>query len=230
MSIDLVQLVRLQFDIQIKVTGTPTTHALPALARDAQALTIGCALGNAHLDRPSDAAHGVVLPYLGGRDKNFDFDTSDHVLQPHLNAGFEVLTRHAELRVATSTTCPTTVETRQQIEQVDVSEVLKALRARLPTEAVPPVGRRSEILPRLVGTHLVVRGTLLHVFQDLVGFTYLLELLLGVLLLGDVRMVFAGQLAIRLLDVLFGRAAFDTQNGVVIFLFHAGPSVLDGAK
>jgi len=40
-----------------------------------------------------------------------------------------------------------------------------------------------------------------------VGLLQLLELLLGVLFLADVRMVLAGELAIRALDVLLARVA-----------------------
>src|SRR6185312_7807568 len=57
-----------------------------------------------------------------------------------------------------------------------------------------PVGRRAEILPGLVvGSEPVVGRTLFRVAQHLVGLADLLELLLGVVLLADVRRVFARQ-------------------------------------
>src|SRR5439155_20159811 len=64
------------------------------------------------------------------------------------------------------------------------------------------------------------RSPLLRILQRLVRFADLLEALLGVGFLRYVRMEFAGELAIRALDVLCARVALHTENGVVILVFH----------
>src|SRR5581483_8580651 len=72
-------------------------------------------------------------------------------------------------------------------------------------EAARPIRRRPELLPGLpVAAELIVRGTLLRVFQYFVGLLHFLELLLGVFLLADIRMIFTGETAVGLLDVLGG--------------------------
>src|SRR5690348_17611519 len=83
-----------------------------------------------------------------------------------------------------------------------------------------PVRRWLEVLSRLVGAQLIVGRALLRVLERLVGLGDFLELRLGVLLLGHVRMIFPGELAIRRLD-LVGRGRFlDAQDRVVVLVFH----------
>ena len=60
----------------------------------------------------------------------------------------------------------------------------------------------QELLPGRVLAQLVVGGALFRVGEDRVGLVDLLHALLGVRLLGDVRMVFARKLAIGLADLL----------------------------
>ena len=74
-----------------------------------------------------------------------------------------------------------------------------------------PVGRRSEFLSRLqILGQLVVRGTLLCVAEDLVGLADLLKLRFGAWVLVDVRMEFAGELAIGPLHLVLCRAPLHT--------------------
>ena len=68
---------------------------------------------------------------------------------------------------------------------------------------------------------LVVGGALLGVGEDLVGLLRLLEFLLGTLVVRvAVRVVLHRELAVGLLDVLFGRVPVDAQNRVVVALCH----------
>jgi len=53
--------------------------------------------------------------------------------------------------------------------------------------------------------------------QHVIGFGDVLELLLGFLGLVDVRMVFAGELAVRLLDVVVRSVLGDTKDFVEVF-------------
>ncbi len=67
---------------------------------------------------------------------------------------------------------------------------------------------------------MIVSGTLLGILQDLVRFLDLLELLLGVRLFADVRMKFARQTAIGLLDLIGSGRTGNAQHLVVITVFH----------
>jgi hypothetical protein len=105
----------------------------------------------------------------------------------------------------------------EEVREVDVAQVLALARA----EAVEPVGRRTEILPRpIAAAEAVVGGALFLVAQRLVCLGDLLELLLGVLLLRDVRVVLAGELAVGLLDVFLGRVPLYAEDLVVILVLH----------
>src|SRR5207248_4682268 len=95
----------------------------------------------------------------------------------------------------------------EEVREIDVAQVLRAAGA----EAVEPVGRRSEVLPGPEAAEAVVGGALFLVAQRLVGLGDFLELLLSVLLLRDVRVVLARELAVSLFDLLLARAALDAQ-------------------
>ena len=89
-----------------------------------------------------------------------------------------------------------------------------------------PSGRRAEILTRVVAAELVVGCALFLVGQRLVGLGHGLEFFLGVLFLGHVRMVFAGEPAVRLLDVFIRGAALDPEGGVIVLVFHGVTSFI----
>ncbi len=63
-------------------------------------------------------------------------------------------------------------------------------------------------------------GSLLIVFQDLIGFADLFEAGLGSRLLIDIRMEFSGEPAIGLLDLVRRRVALDSENLVIVLVFH----------
>ena len=86
-----------------------------------------------------------------------------------------------------------------------------------------PAGRRPELLtgPPIVA-ELVVGGAFFGVAQHFVGLGDLLETVLGVGLLANVRVIFASQPTISLLDVLFRGIAGHAENLVVVLVFHAG--------
>src|SRR5690606_35174915 len=113
-----------------------------------------------------------------------------------------------------------TTEAREQIAQI---EVLEAAR----TEARFPVLRGLEVLTRPVAAQLVVGGPFLRIGKGLIGLRNFLESLFRVRFLRDVRMVFAGELAVGLLDLVLGRPALDAQGGVVILVFHGSAGEWD---
>ena len=92
-------------------------------------------------------------------------------------------------------------------------------------ETLAPVGRRAEVLPRPpVRPELVVGRALLRVLEHFVGFLQLLEARLGVLLLADVRVVLAGQLAVGALDLVLRGGARHAHDLVVVLVAH-GPTL-----
>src|SRR5690606_8479587 len=88
-------------------------------------------------------------------------------------------------------------------------------------EVLLPVGRRPELLagPPMRSERVVGR-TLLGVAQHLVRFAELFEALFGIRLLADVRMVFAGEAAVRALDLLLRRVSLDAHDLVVVLVLH----------
>jgi hypothetical protein len=77
----------------------------------------------------------------------------------------------------------------------------------------------KSVLP--VGTEGIVCLSLLRVAEDRVGLVYLLEALLGILIVRvNIGMMFARELAISLFDLLFARALIDAKNLVVVFIIH----------
>src|SRR5205085_2544100 len=98
-----------------------------------------------------------------------------------------------------------------------------AAAARAPgRKALVPVVRWLEVLPGAEAAEVVVGGALLLVLQGLVGLRHLLEFLLCIRLLGDVRVVLARELAVGLLDVVVAGAALQAEGLVVVLVFHPG--------
>src|SRR5690606_12629214 len=84
-----------------------------------------------------------------------------------------------------------------------------------------PVRRRPELLTSLpIRAERVVRGPLLGVAQDLVGLADLLEALLGVRLLADVRVILARKAAVGALDLVLRRVPGDAHDLVVVLVLH----------
>src|SRR5262249_47458300 len=127
-----------------------------------------------------------------------------------------VLARNLEIAPAEAAAEPASAERLEQVRQVDAAEVGFLLSAAAAPKAAEPVRRRPKVLSRAVAAEAVVGGALLLVLQRLVGLGHLLELLLGVRLLGDVRVVLARELAVGLLDLVVGGAALDTEGLVVV--------------
>jgi hypothetical protein len=140
------------------------------------------------------------------------------LLQRDAGVDLVVLARDRERartgRAASGAASP--AQSGKEVGQIDVVE------GELPAAVfLLPVGRRAEVLPRLVGAaQAVVGGALLGVFQGLVGFPDFLEFLLGIGLLGDVGVILAGELAVRLLDVVGARRAPDAERAVIVLVFN----------
>src|SRR5690606_10284844 len=86
---------------------------------------------------------------------------------------------------------------------------------------IPARRWREFAAARAVLAHVVVFAALVGILQDFIGLAEVLETLLGVLLLADVRMVFAREAPVGLLDVVGRRLFIDAHDFVIVFEFHA---------
>ena len=93
-----------------------------------------------------------------------------------------------------------------------------------PADPLAPVevAGRAALLPLGVGlAQLVVAGALLGVAQDLVGLVDLFKAVLGLLVAGvAVGVIFHGQVAVDLFDLVGTGAARDAEDLVVVVIFH----------
>src|SRR6185369_9163748 len=106
-------------------------------------------------------------------------------------------------------------ELGKEIAEVGGLGVGKAAAGEL--EAGVPVRRRAEFLPWLAApAELIVGGALLGVGEHGIGLVDLLHARFGVRLLGDVRVVLAGELAEGFLDVRRSGVAGNTKLRVVV--------------
>ena len=179
-------------------TGRRCARAQPraALAGDAQLLPVGDAARDAHLDRMRDAAHAALLVVLQHAKVELELGPMEGLVERDF--------RH-RLVVGTGPCCGRGPAWRAP--RACPARPANRSANRCPRRSLPPGewgsqsggGRKSS--PVGSGPSLVVGGAFFRVLQRLVGLRDLLELGLGVLLLGDVRMVLARQLAVGVLDV-----------------------------
>src|ERR1700733_1709943 len=83
-----------------------------------------------------------------------------------------------------------------------------------------PVRRRLKILSGLMRAELVVGRPLFRILEGLICLGDFLEFFFRPGFLGNVGMVFARQTPIGLLDRFIARAAFESEDGVIVFVFH----------
>ncbi len=79
-------------------------------------------------------------------------------------------------------------------------------------EAAAPVGWRAEFLASVVlsATQRIVGSTLFGIAQHAISFVQLFGARVGIRFLADVRMIFADQLAISFLDLVFAGSLGDS--------------------
>ena len=88
-------------------------------------------------------------------------------------------------------------------------------------KACIPVRRRLEVRTWSVGlTQPVIGGALFGIAENFVGFTDVLEFRLGPVFLIEVRMILAGKFAVGALDFILCRSFFDTQQRLIVLVFH----------
>src|ERR1700758_1626347 len=107
----------------------------------------------------------------------------------------------------------------QRFEKIAVIRIAPSRTTEL--KAGAPIGRRTKILAcRMSLAQLIVGGALLRTPQYLVGLADLLETGFCVLLLADIRVIFASELAVGLLDLRLGGIARPAHDLVVVLKLH----------
>src|SRR3984957_12188289 len=138
-------------------------------------------------------------------------------IEQHLRMMVFAASRTERAAVASRTLPPLRAE--QRLEEVAEGRVAPARTTEF--EAGIPVRRRAKILARRMPlSQLIVGGALLGTLENLIGFADVLEACFGVLFLADVRMIFASELAIGLLDLRLGGIARHTHDLVVVLVLH----------
>jgi len=204
----------MQRDIEIEIAVAPAVDPFSPLAREAQALAVGGAAGNAHLELARDTAHEPILVVFGHRELELDLGTVKSLLERDVDRNLVVLARHADFAPG-ALGPPTSRQSGKKVRQVDILESGWRF-----AELLPPFRRRPEFLTGGVAPELVVRGALFRVLERRVRFRDFLEFLLGAAFLGDVGVVLPRELPIRLLDVVFAGVARDPEDRVIVFVFH----------
>src|SRR5262245_1316103 len=162
------------------------------------------------------------------------------VFEADLHLGFDVPTAHCE-RGAARRAAPGPEESFKEIAEStgaaytsseNIAEVaVLDPRALPPSSAIwRPSRRRREIGPGLpVGAELIVAFAFFRIGEDFVGLTDLLELFFRRFVVGiNVRMVFAREFAIRLLNLVRGRCARDAQSLVIVVKLYCHKQGLAG--
>lgn len=91
------------------------------------------------------------------------------------------------------------------------------------TRPALPARRWPEILPGLpVAAQLIIGGAFFRIAQHLVSFGNRFEMLLGLRLLADVRVILASQPAVDFLDVFRRGVAGEAEDLVIVLVFHTG--------
>src|SRR3954465_8665047 len=198
-------------DLQVEVAWRAAVRPRTPLAAQPQPLAVGGAGRNAR----GEAAAVELHRALGAAESFFKREAP---------GDFVILARESHGRTAAGAAAPAEAGCAaegakgfEQVAKVHPAQILAAAAA----EALEPVGRRAEILPRPeAAAQAVVGGALFLVAQGFVRLGDLLEFLLGVGFLRDVGMVLARELAVGLLDLVLARRAGHPEDLVVILVFH----------
>src|SRR5438309_1546414 len=203
--------MRMQRDIEIQVAVASAVQPLASLAGQAQALAVGGALGNARLEGAPHAARETAVVVLGDAQLQVHLGAAVGFFQRDVRRDLVVLPGHWNLAAAPSGAVHPARQAGEQISQIDIVE-----RERAPAELLLPSRGRPELLSRTMAAQLIVGGAFFRIPQSFIGFAELLELLLGIPFLGNIRMILSRELPVRVLDLLGARLAVDAHHAVVV--------------
>ena len=197
-----------------------TVEPLATLGRQTQALAIDGARRNSRLDvvrHATQPSRGIVFRHgqleIERRAAKGIFDADFH-------GHFEILAGHG--RRARQKLPPPRAPKRVNRSAKSTSSKENC---SLPPLLARPFRRRAEFLALRSRAECVVGGAFFRVLESPVGLGNLLEALLGLRLLRDIRMIFLRQPAVGLLDFLLRSAALDAECGVVVAVLHFDPVI-----
>ena len=212
-------------DLQVQVAGGGVTNTGRALATQPDALALGYAGGNLHLERALLPDQVAPLVETGDLVADGAGLAAECVLEENRQGQLDVLAAPGEMlaRVTLARAVPGLPE--HLLEKVGKAALEVAAGGRLESTGLPAGRRLERSRPAGLAQHVVL-GPLLGVLEYLIGLGHLLELFLGVALGADIGVEFARQPAIGRLDGLVIGILVHTENFVVILEFHVRVSVV----
>src|SRR5699024_2871052 len=210
---------RVLFRSQEQITGRAAANAGAALALEADTLVVDRAGGHLHIECPvlvgQAPATGVILRH-----------TQAHLLA---GVGYRVLQEQRQIHfgIATGTS------SRLALEATATEQILEKFREiRLIAEFgikstgvasavwLAPIGLGFKTAALAVAPQLIVFCAFVRILEHFIGFGHFLEPLIGVIFLGDIRMIFTCQLAVSGFDGLVVGVGLDAEDVVVVLEFH----------
>ena len=230
--------MRPDVDLQVQITRTSTTRRLLTLTRKANQLPISHARRNRDANCVRLHVQRAIRLQIRALQLERARSSLECLLQIDINTRMMIASGAASSSTTerAATRAPKAAAAKQRREEVaEAFCFLEFLRARSAApgtaatlarsaselETTAPVRRGPECLSGLPFTaELVIRGPLLGILQNLVGFLDLLELLFRFGLFADVRVELAREAPVRFLDLVRSRGSGHAQNFVIVPIFH----------
>ena len=217
----------LEVHFEIEIAGRAATDPGRALAGQADHLAFAHSLGDAYIEIVLGQYHTAAVVLARRTQGNGPGVAAVGGLQVEQDLGMMIVAPGPESAARAEAAAPRAAHAAKEFGK-EIAEVRglgggKSTAAEL--EPGVPVRWRPEFLSLpVVAAQLVVGGALLGIGEHRIGLVDLPHSLLGIRLLGDVRMVLARQLAKRLLDLVGAGIPGDAQNLIVVLEFHrCGP-------
>ncbi len=219
-AIDTEALMRLEVDFEVEIARRPTGEPRRALPGQTDQLPFAHTLRNLHVERARGERYPPSRADLWHAQADLARTAGPRIVEIDDDARVVVLPTSFRPTHASPATAADVAEQLGE-EVAEIGRIFRRNAVAGELEAGVPIGRRTEILSRLVlMPELVVGGAPLWVGEHGVGFVHFLHVCIGIRLLRHVRMVFACQLAVVFLDLVGAGRALDAKYLVVIPEFH----------
>lgn len=208
-AVALELLVRAHFDLDQRVASGTAEFAITAFTFEAENLAVFDAFGNIEVERIA-AGHADALARATNGFEKVDLQRVADVL-PANGAGLVARAAGIAARAAT-------LSAKQIGEDVAETHILGAtVAARACAVEAAGAGIGVARFARCVDLAGIIAPPLLGIAKQIIGLAHFFEALSGRSVAGiEVRVQFFGKCAKRALDVLIGRAARNTENGIGI--------------
>src|SRR5665213_4316324 len=170
-TVDPIQRVVVDADIEVEVAARPAAPAVAALARNAQPLPVGDSARNAQLDRMRDVTQHTLFVELGATEVELQLGAVKGRVERNANGGLVVASGSRFVAAARALAAG---ESCEQVAQVDVVERACTGGVGGAAVAASPVGRRTEFLALRVRAERVVGGALFRILECFIRLTDLL--------------------------------------------------------